>query len=135
MKKSGSVVLSIGLLLLALGAYLLFDEQKFVISAELVSGTVTDLALYESADGSPDTYCPVVSFTTSGGAEKNYEMDVCTSPASKSVGDHVDLYYSAAEDSVQQKGFRSQYFGSAVSGFLGILFVIDGVRVIARKNQ
>jgi hypothetical protein len=135
MNKAGLVILMIGLILLGVAGYLFMDERNFLTGAELITGTVKEYNTFPSNDGTEDTYCPVVEFKTSTGLVDTYEMDTCTSPASYAIGDKLDLYYNATEKTVQQKGFRTQYFGFTIALIVGLLFLFDGIGVLIRKKN
>lgn len=135
MKRVGKFILVLGLFALALAVYAFVREQDFLSGAEVVTGKVTDHSISPGTDGSPDTYCPIVEFTASNGMKVTYEMDLCTSPPSKEIGESVEMYYNAETNSTQAKGFAAQYLGIIVLSCLGLPLTLGGFGAVLRRGK
>jgi hypothetical protein len=117
----------IGTILLLIGGLVFYNEQKFLETAEVVNGTVTDYNLSSSTDGG-SSYCPVIEFTTKKGEPVKYYANVCSSPPSYDIGEQVEVLYDPADiRNVQMNGFWSKYTGVIVLSCIGLPFFLLGV--------
>jgi len=136
MKVFSQVILSIGLVLLAIGGVMYLINAVFISRAELVDGTVTLINTSFDADYNSTTYCPLVRYTTKAGQTLTYDSDVCSSPADYKVGDQVQVYYDPQDPGKAQiKNFWSQYLQSITMGGLGLPFVGLGALLLVSSRR
>jgi len=127
MNRARVIFGGIGLILLAIGAFLYFREASFLSKAEKVTGTVTDLQFSSSSDGG-GSYCPVIDFDTKAGEPVRYYGNVCSQPPAYDIGDKVDVVYDPADiKHVQMNSFWSQYLGAIIFGGLALMFLLLGL--------
>ena len=136
MKVFSQVLLSIGLVLLAIGGVMYLINAVFISRAELVDGTVTLINTSFDADYNSTTFCPLVRYTTKAGQPLTYDSDVCSSPADYKVGDQVQVYYDPQNPGKAQiKNFWSQYLQSITMGGLGLPFVGLGALLLISSRK
>jgi hypothetical protein len=114
----------IGVILLSIAGIVYVREQRFLSTAEQVTGSVVDLDRSGGSDGS-SAFCPVIEFNTKAGEPVRYYGNVCSNPPSYELGEQVDVVYDPQEIShVQMTGFWSQYTGVFVLGIIGLVFLL-----------
>ena len=136
MKVFAQVILSIGLVLLAISGVMYLINAVFISRAELVDGTVTLINTSFDSDYNSTTYCPLVRYTTKAGQTLTYDSEVCSSPANYKVGDQVQIYYDPQDPGKAQiKNFWSQYLQSITMSGLGLPFVGLGALLLISSRR
>ena len=114
----GVIFSIIGLGLLAVGGYLLFDSRAFLSDAAATSGTV--ISLVESDEGG---YAPIVSFVTGDGESLVLRSNVYSEGWIDRRGDTVTILYDPANPEKAKIDSLFQLWGATliVSG-VGVVF-------------
>jgi len=110
---ASSIVILVGLGLLAAVIILSLGEQRFISTATHVTGTVT--SFIGSGTGNSHSARPVVTFTTTDGREFTYTSDISSNPSPYTVGQKVDIYYDSANPN-----------NVVLAGQTGIVYLIVG---------
>lgn len=132
----GVIFSIIGLGLLAIGGYLLFDSRAFLSDAAATSGTV--ISLVESDEGG---YAPIVSFVTGDGESFVLRSNVYSEGWKERQGDIVTVLYDPADPKKAKIDSLFQLWGATliISGvgvvFSGVGLGIFGYRVFARRRR
>ena len=132
----GVIFSIIGLGLLAVGGYLLFDSRSFLSDAAATSGTV--ISLVESDEGG---YAPIVSFVTGDGESLVLRSNAYSEGWKDRQGDIVKVLYDPADTKKAKIDSLFQLWGATliVSGvgvvFSGVGLGIFGYRVVARRGR
>lgn len=132
MKRSGAKVgrlvglifMSIGIVLLVVAGYFVYDHQQFEKTAVTVTGTVVDFHSYISTSDNSSTtmYSPIFEYeyegkkytyvSTSGSNVKEYEVD-----------ERIDIMVNPENPTdVLVNSFMEKWFVPALLGFMGTLF-------------
>jgi tetrahydromethanopterin S-methyltransferase subunit G len=132
MKRSGAKVgrlvglifMSIGMVLLVVAGYFVYDHQQFEKTAVTVTGTVVDFHSYVSNNDNSSTtmYSPIFEYeyegkkythvSTSGSNVKEYD-----------VGEQLDILVNPENPAdVLVNSFMEKWFVPALLGFLGTMF-------------
>ena len=132
MKRSGAKVgrlvglifMSIGIVLLVVAGYFVYDHQQFEKTAVTVTGTVVDFHSYISTSDNSSTtmYSPIFEYeyegkkytyvSTSGSNVKEYEVD-----------ERIDIMVNPENPAdVLVDSFMEKWFVPALLGFMGTLF-------------
>jgi hypothetical protein len=132
MKRSGAKVgrlvglifMSIGMVMLAVVCYLLYDHQQFEKNAVNVKGTVVEFQSYISSNDNSSTtmYTPVFEYTYKG---KKYTYVSTTSSNVKEyeVGESLDILVDPENPAeVLVNSFMEKWFLPLLLGFMGTLF-------------
>lgn len=90
--KLRNVLLLTGVSLLCGSIYLFITTQHFLKVAELTTGTVVELAVSRSSDGS-STYWPVVQFQTQNGQLIEFISSSGSNPPAHDLGDVIEVLY------------------------------------------
>ncbi len=116
----------VGLILVAIAAFLFFKEQSFLSTAEEATGKVTKFDVITDSDG--ESVCPLIEFTTKRGQLVRFEGDVCSSPPNFKIGDPENVIYDPQNPgNVQTKGFVSEYLASIILSGIGLIFWCIGL--------
>jgi hypothetical protein len=118
----------IGILMLAVGAFLVVQEQTFLGHAVPTSATVFSLVPGRNSSGEP-VQCPVVAFTAANGQTIDYEAsDFCANPPRYQVGQPIQVLYDPQNPSeVQFSGFVGEFGLAALLTLLGLPLFLLGV--------
>ncbi len=146
MKIAGSVIGTIGVVLLGLGiiicgvaGYFIIREQHFLQTAQQTTAVVTDNKLYDYTGnvneyGVQHYYCSEFQFQSNTGQSVSFEeKNGCgqlDSPPDYQVGQKVAIYYDPVNPAgtVQmQKERSSAAIAEAVAGAFGALLVLVGL--------
>lgn len=132
MKRSGAKVgrlvglifMSIGMVMMAVAGYFVYDHQQFEKNAVTVNGTVVDFDSYISTDDNSSTtmYSPIFEYeyegkkytyvSTSGSSVKEYE-----------VGERIDILVNPENPAdVLVNTFMEKWFLPVLLGFMGTMF-------------
>ena len=100
----------LGIILLAIGAFLLIREQAFLSNDLSATATVTSLASDLDSSGNP-VKCPVVNFTAANGQAVYYDAsDFCANPPRYQVGQTIRVLYDPQNPNhVQFAGFVGEF--------------------------
>jgi hypothetical protein len=113
----------IGLLLLAISGFLVYNHQRFMGSALKGHGEVIRLEYHRSSNGSGGTYYPVVRYTTQDGKEIEFTSSSGSNPASYEEGEKVNVMYNPKNpQEVSLPDFFSQWGAALIVGFIGAVF-------------
>jgi Protein of unknown function (DUF3592) len=139
MVRSLSIMFAgLGIILLAIGAFLLIREKAFLSNDLLATATVTSLASDLDSSGNP-VKCPVVNFTAANGQAVDYDAsDFCANPPRYQVGQTIQVLYDPQNpNNVQFSGFVGEFGEGFLFTFLGLLFFLFGVWIYfwARKMR
>lgn len=136
MKLFSIIFGGVGLILLAVGAYLYFREVTFLKGAQQVTGRVTNLYFSENTDNNGGAYCPSVEFTTKAGQTVSYDSNVCSDPPAYQVGQQVKIYYDPQKpQDAQLTGLWGQYAAVLILFLIGVPFSLIGVWTFFRSSQ
>jgi Protein of unknown function (DUF3592) len=128
----------IGIIMFAIGAFLLIREKAFLSNDLSATATVTSLASDLDSSGNP-VKCPVVNFTAANGQAIHYDAsDFCANPPRYQVGQTIQVLYDPQNpNNVQFSGFVGEFGEGMLFTFLGLLFFLSGVWVYfwARKMR
>ena len=114
------VCLALGVGLLLASAATFVHTKRFVAGAERATGTVIDLSVDFSSDGT--VYYPVVRFTTAEGRTVEFRSSSGSS-SQPDVGDRVDVLYDPDDpQDAQLSGFFDLWLWTIALGGLGFLF-------------
>lgn len=115
------VCLALGVGLLLVAAVWFVHTKRFVAGAERATGTVVDLSSRTNSEGDVLFY-PVVRFTTAQGRTVQFVSSSGSSPASKSVGDRVEVLYDPDDPpGAKLSGFFDLWLFPLACGVLGIM--------------
>ncbi len=133
MKLFSIIFGGVGLILLAVGAYLYFREAAFLGRAQQATGRVTDLYYSSDSDGG-GSYCPSVEFTTRAGQTVSYDSNVCSDPPAYQVGQQVRILYDPQHpQDAQLTGLWGQYAAVIILFLIGVPFSLIGVWMFFRS--
>ena len=123
----------VGVVLLAIGAFVLFRTRRFVKESLRAWGTVVGFAERRSSKGGR-TFAPVVTFEAQGGGTFRFTDPLYTSPRGYDVGQQVEVLYHWQDHSRARLAspFRL-YFVPALLAFLGAVFAFVGGVVYISK--
>src|SRR5258707_14944996 len=128
MKLFSTIFGGVGVILLAIAAFLVVREQSFLGRALQATGTIADLQYSPDTDNNGGSYCPVVDFTTKSGKRVEYDSNVCSDPPGYQVGQQVKVYYDPDNSNdVQLPGVWGQYAAVIVLILIGQPFSLIGV--------
>ena len=139
MVRSLSIMFAgLGIIMLAIGAFLLVREMAFLSNDQSATATVTSLASDLDSSGNP-VKCPVVNFTAANGQAVYYDAsDFCANPPRYQVGQTIQVLYDPQNPNhVQFAGFVGEFGEGTLFTFLGLVFFLFGVWVYfwARKMR
>jgi Protein of unknown function (DUF3592) len=129
MVRSLSILFAgIGIIMLAIGAFLLVREMAFLSNDLSATATVTSLASDLDSSGNP-VKCPVVNFTAANGQAVYYDAsDFCANPPRYQVGQTIQVLYDPQNPKdVQFSGFVGEFGEGILFAFLGLLFFLFGI--------
>jgi Protein of unknown function (DUF3592) len=137
MKKIGIILSAIGLILLFIAGLVVYNHQKFMSSAKLGKGTITDLEYQRSSDKkSSGTYHPVVTYTTQEGKEYTIHSNSGSNPPSYTKGEKVDIYYNPKDpNDVSMPDFFSQWGGGVITGGIGLIPTLIGFGILFAQRS
>lgn len=123
----------VGLLLLGIGAFVLYRVRRFVKESLRTRGTVVGFAERRSSKGGR-TFAPVVTFEAQGGGTFRFTDPLYTSPRGYDVGQQVEVLYHWQDHSRARLAspFRL-YFVPALLALLGTVFTFVGAVVYISK--
>ena len=118
----------LGIIMLAIGAFLLIREKAFLSNDLSATATVTSLASGLDSSGNP-VKCPVVNFTAANGQAVYYDAsDFCANPPRYQIGQTIQVLYDPQNpNNVQFSGFVGEFGEGILFTFLGLLFFLFGV--------
>ena len=129
----GIVFSLVGLLLVAIGAFLLVRTKTFISTAQETKGTVIRMLSSSGSEGGT-VYAPVFQFTTIQGQSIEVEEKVYSSPPQFSQGQVVDILYNPQDPSrARVKKWSSLYFVPLLLGGMGIAFGGIGIILLIFK--
>ena len=135
----GVIFSLVGLSLLAVGGYLLFDTRAFLSDAAATSGTVISLSL--TSESGTTLYAPIVSFVTGDGESLVLRSNAYSEGWKDRQGDIVKVLYDPADpkkakiDSLFQLWGATLIFSGVGVVFSGVGLGIFGYRVFARRGR
>jgi hypothetical protein len=88
------VMLWIGVGLVLLGTSFIWQEHRFILTSDIVTGKVIELVRSRGSKGGT-MYAPKVKFTTLQGQEVIFTSSYATSYPGVNVGDHVPMAYKS----------------------------------------
>ncbi len=129
----GIVFSLVGLLLVAIGVFLLVRTRTFISTAQETKGTVIRMLSSSGSEGGT-VYAPVFQFTTIQGQSIEVEEKVYSSPPQCSQGQVVDILYDPQDPSrARVKKWSSLYFVPLLLGGMGIAFGGIGIVLLIFK--
>src|SRR5689334_477771 len=125
MKTFSMLFAAVGLVLLAITAFLVLDTRSFIATSTETSGTVIDLVPVRSDNGV--TYRPVVRFRDKQGQTIEFSSSSSSNPPGYSRGETITVLYrpSNAQDA-RINGYFSLWGGATIVGGLGTVFALVG---------
>lgn len=132
MKRSGAKVgrlvglifMSIGLVLLVVAGYFVYDHQQFEKTAVTVTGTVVDFHSYVSNNDNSSTtmYSPIFEYEYEG-KKYTFESNSGSNVKAYDVGERIDILVNPENPAdVLVNSFMEKWFVPALLGFLGTMF-------------
>ncbi len=131
-----SILLALGLVLLAVAGYSVVETRSFLASVVAVEGTVIDL----HRDHTDGAYFPVVRFRARTGETVEFRSSVGSKPPSYDQGETVTVLYDESDPyRAEIDSFFTLWFGVIFSGLIGLFFAGAGAtywwRRIARARR
>lgn len=124
------VIFGMGLLLLVVTVLIYNKTSQFIEASVIAEGVVIDLELYENA------YHPIVQFKTSDKQKFEFRSSTGSNPPSHSAGEKVEVIYSSGNpDKAKINSFFSLWFGSLITGVMGILFLLVAIVITFVQKQ
>ncbi len=119
---------AIGGLCLGLSFFFRRRTKRFIGESLQTYGDV--VGLHEVHDEGSVTYAPVIRFTTSNGAVREFTDSTSSRPASHQIGDRIKILYHRQNprDARIATTFRL-YLSSIILGLIGVIFLSVGVAV------
>lgn len=120
-------VVSVSLILLAVGGFLGYRTSRFRQSAATASGTVIELVerVSHSDEGTSVVYAPRVQFRTSAGEERIFLSDTGSNPPAFAPGDPVEVLYNPDHPAdARLNTFWQLWLGPVICVGIGIVFLV-----------
>lgn len=125
--KLFSLIIVVGIALLAFAGYSYTQEQNFLARAESTMGVVADYKV-QREDGANETNCPIIQFNSRDGQNVIFSPNVCTSAVSYEIGQQVEVLYDPFNlNWIQLNTFGSKYTEIIVTFLIGLVTFILGV--------
>ncbi|MDR9363789.1 MAG: DUF3592 domain-containing protein [Balneolaceae bacterium] len=121
------ILLLIGLLLILIGVFLIWDQLQARLSYEKVLGTITGYRKrmdYKSGDNLRMMFYPIIEYVVQG-QKKKLNSTLGSSFPSYDIGESVYIYYSSKNDEAKLKSIAPFYGGMLfllAGGYLGYIF-------------
>jgi len=120
----GKIFMTVGLIMAAVAAYLIYSNQQFERHARSVNGKVVDYQSYIStdSDGSSTMYTPVFEYRFNG---KTYTHVNTSSSSSQEfeVGETVEIWVDPQyPEKVLVNSFMDKWFVPMILGIMGFFF-------------
>jgi Protein of unknown function (DUF3592) len=121
--------LSLGIVFLAVAAYVASSTRAFVSAAAKADGTVVSLARVDPPGGGGGfSYAAVVRFRLADGEERTFQDSTLSTPPSYEVGQRVAVLYDPAHaERAQIRGFFSLWAMPLVFAGIGVLLTAIGI--------
>jgi hypothetical protein len=121
------VFLGIGLLLLSVGGYLVWDTRAWLARSVEAPGVVIEMVrIVDPKQGA--LFAPLVRFQTADGRTIEFQSSLRTNPPAYSAGDTVTVLYDPARpSSAAIASTFGLWFAPAIVGFIGVVFTAVGV--------
>jgi hypothetical protein len=119
--------LAVGIPLLLLSLYFVYDSWQFIQKSEKTTGVVVDYheGVINKKGRKRASVAPIVEFKTHDAKKHLYYHDVYSRPPMYDIGEEVDIYYDKTNPDNASFGFR--WFLCGILGGLGILFTGFGM--------
>ncbi|MBN2834517.1 MAG: DUF3592 domain-containing protein [Candidatus Delongbacteria bacterium] len=125
----GTIFGLIGIIMLILCVYFIFDTKEFIKISKITKGTIVDF--YESESKDSDgyvtiSYFPIVEYFDDNGDLYDYKSSSNTTDLT--TGRIVDVRYNPADprDARIASDFSDMWAGSLVTGIIGVVFTFLG---------
>ncbi|MFN8355131.1 MAG: DUF3592 domain-containing protein [Spirosomataceae bacterium] len=116
----------IGLVMLAVTAFLVYSQYQFLSSSVKTTGVVIDNIGQRSKKST--TYTPVIAFQTANGKPITFQGSVSSSPPAFDINEKVEVYYNPANPQEAAIGtFFQLWFLPLIFGILGTIFSSIGL--------
>jgi hypothetical protein len=126
----GGVFAAIGLLFVAIAAWLYLNDRSFAAGGERAPGVVIEMAGSGGSDGY--SYRPVVEFRDAQGQRHVFTSSVSSNPPRYSRGEAVEVIYApASPDEAVIDSFLDRFFLPLMFGGLGTLFAAIGLGLLS----
>jgi hypothetical protein len=126
------IFLGVGVLLLAIGAWLVQHTRQFIAGAATADGVVIANVWSTSTDSSSGTAHPKVRFRTANGQEIVFVSSFGSSPPSYRVNEPVTVLYDPQDpEHASIRGFWSQWLAAVIVIGLGVIFAGIGIGPLA----
>ncbi|HYF66241.1 MAG TPA: DUF3592 domain-containing protein [Herpetosiphonaceae bacterium] len=123
------VMLAAGLLLLALGGYLLWRNRRFTSASIKTTGELIGYQTRRSGSGAAWLYAPIIRYTAPDGSAREFTSSDAASKKSYALGEQVRIRYlpHTGEASIDSVG--SLYGAALVCLLMGLGAVLVGLDI------
>lgn len=136
LSRLGFVMTPIGLLLLALAVFVVWNTTAWLKRTVEAPGTVVEMLRTRDKENTGWLYEPVVRFETAEGKTIKFEANFRSSPPAYRVGDTVTVVYLPdAPERAQIRGFLSLWMGPLIMAFIGAVFFGVGASMLAASRR
>jgi hypothetical protein len=136
LSRLGFVMTPIGLLLLALTAFVVWNTTAWLKRTVEAPGTVVEMLRTRDKENKGWLYEPVVRFETAVGKSVQVEAGFRSSPPAYSVGDTVTVVYLPdAPERAQIRSFLSLWMGPMIMALIGAVFFGVGASMLAAGRR
>ena len=119
------IILAVGLVLAAIGLYLLKNSMSFIRNSERATGTVINLEPVRDSDGT--TYRAVFRFHTMDRREVIYRQNGSSSPAAWTVGETAEFAYRPENpEGAKLLTYWGSFIGTVILLALAMPFIVIG---------
>ena len=132
----GFVMTPIGLLLLALTVFVIWNTTAWLKRTVEVQGTVVEMLRTRDKENTGWMYEPVVRFETAEGKTITFEANFRSSPPAYRVGDTVTVVYLPdAPERAKIRSFLSLWIGPMIMAIVGTVFFGVGASMLAAARR
>jgi hypothetical protein len=119
-----TIFLAVGLLLLAAGAFVLWDSWNWLDNSVEAQGSVIEMVRIRDRDSGSVSYAPLVNFRTADGRTVEFQSAVSSNPPAYTVGETVRVLYDPDRPaSAAVAGMFSIWGTAIIVGIIGAVFM------------